>query len=143
MDTTAPTPWDSYALVFLSAGLSLLVPLALAALSRLLGGGRPAQGRAIERAPGPVALNQQTALGHRIHFRFFLAANCALILIGIALLLVSGVSGVGVGDPSRAGRNLAAVVTLTLFATLGLLYSAKKGDLSWILAIAPAKKGGK
>ncbi len=143
--------WDSYSIVFLSALLALFIPIFLAFLSWLLS--LTHQKRAVSPSPKAVhkgvpksapvsAVPSLILLGGRIHVRFFLATNAALILITLSLLLIPFVtvvdgggaggaavdwtSGVGVGGvPNR----LLGILSVALFAALGLLYSIHKEDM--------------
>jgi hypothetical protein len=66
--------------------------------------------------------------------RFFLSVNAALVLITIMIALIpcAGMIRNAGGDSAQALRALLAIVTLSGLAGLGLLYSSRKGDLSWI-----------
>jgi hypothetical protein len=72
-------------------------------------------------------------IGRKINARFFLAANAALILIALILILVPCV-GTLRESKDREGviRGLICLVTIAGFTSLGLLYSARKGDLGWL-----------
>jgi NADH:ubiquinone oxidoreductase subunit 3 (subunit A) len=121
-----PSGWEVYYVVFLSALLALGIPLSLSALTRLVAPGR-------RRARPPTAPREGGELGRRMNSRFFLATNAALVLIALALVLVPAASTLQAGN-TRAGlvRGLVAIVSIAGLAALGLLYSARKGDLSWL-----------
>ena len=56
----------------------------------------------------------------------------ALILIALALELVPCVTTLVGADSHTLIKGLVSIVTLAGFAVLGLLYSVKKGDMSWL-----------
>ena len=74
----------------------------------------------------------QTVLGQKINVRFFLAANAALILFGLALGLVPCATTLQAGNREGLFRGLIAIVSVAGFSVLGLLYSIRKGDMSWV-----------
>lgn len=123
--------WDSYYVVFLSALLSLTFPAVLAAVSFVLFGNK------FRKKPGPAKElgtrgKNETVLGQRINVRFFLAANAALILFALALALIPCVTTLRADNDEGMGKGLAAIITLAGFSVLGLLYSIRKGDMSWL-----------
>jgi hypothetical protein len=75
----------------------------------------------------------QTLIGRKINARFFLSANAALVLITLMLALVpcAGMLQPGI-DREGLLRGLVAIVSISAFAALGLLYSARKDDLGWL-----------
>ncbi|MBI2711505.1 MAG: hypothetical protein HYX41_01400 [Bdellovibrio sp.] len=121
--------WDSYYIVFLSAVLSLGIPSVLALLSSaVFQKKRSAHLRQTPDLPAP----NQTVLGQKINVRFFLAANAALILFGLALELVPCATTLQAGNHEGLLRGLLAIVSVAGFSVLGLLYSVRKGDMSWV-----------
>jgi len=122
--------WDSYYVVFLSAILSLGIPMSLAVLSFLL------FRRSRPNVPKPVEVSKfsshRSILGERINIRFFLASNAALVLIALALELIPCV--VTLHSENREGllKGLIAIITIAGFALLGLLYAVRKGDMGWL-----------
>ena len=128
-----PSGWDDYYVVFLSAVLALLVPLILGLLSLVFSSKRTFKPRTFESA---AALSSETKVPmtrQRINTRFFLAANASLVLITLGLALIPCVGTLKSStDGMGLFRGLIAIVTITGFAALGLLYSARKGDLSWL-----------
>ena len=151
MQTLAsPSGWETYYVVFLSAAVALGIPLILSVVS-LVFGKRARESQSVDPVREIWDPSQTTAqipdlpapsepieatLGRRINTRFFLSANAALILIALALVLVPYASVLhapasGAGMPLLL-RGLISVVSLALFAGLGLLYSARKGDLNWL-----------
>ena len=65
--------------------------------------------------------------------RFFLAANAALVLITLAIAIVPLAGTLQPGNSRQSlVRGLVAIVSVAGFAALGLLYSARKGDLGWL-----------
>jgi len=136
-----PSSWDIYYVVFLSALLSLGIPAALGGISRLV---TPKAQRRLKQPPQKVQAVQknQTLLGQRINVRFFLAINAALVLITLALMLIPCVATLHSSDRSSILRGLISVVTIAGFAGLGLLYSARKGDMSWLGSFTKDPSGG-
>lgn len=115
-----PSGWGTYYLVVLSAVFALGIPIALRAISSLFsskGGGRKEE----------TLAHSDTTLGKSINTRFFLGANIALALISFTLLLIPVMSALGAG-----ALGIIAVLTLGTFISVALLYSARKGDLSWL-----------
>lgn len=146
-----PSGWEVYYVVFLSAILALSIPAALAMLAYLLSPKRSSR----EPAALEVVINQDfpslpgleedtpapsDSLGRRINTRFFLGANAAMILIVFPLALIPCVGTLSSAGSTAGGRGLVAIVTLALFAALGLLYAARKGDLDWLKS--HRKEGG-
>lgn len=130
--------WDSYYVVFLSAVLSLGIPGFLAILSRAVfrkgmrNEWKDKKATQQDVLSAPESLRNQTVLGQRINVRFFLAANAALILFALALELVPCATTLHAGNREGLFRGLVAVVTIAGFSVLGLLYSIRKGDMSWV-----------
>ena len=122
--------WDSYYVVFLSAILSLCIPLLLGGFSLLF---LPRKGKNVR----PVSDLQggrpnRTVLGQRMNVRFFLAANAALVLITLALELIPCVTTLQTDNREGLIKGLISIITIAGFAVLGLLYSIRKGDMGWI-----------
>ncbi|MGK5083598.1 hypothetical protein WDW37_09860 [Bdellovibrionota bacterium FG-1] len=127
-----PSGWDVYYIVFLSAFLALGIPAALALVSYLVSPKNGAKTEAVEA--------NRTVLGQKINARFFLAANAALVLIALMLALVPCVGILQPGtDHEGLLRGLVAIVSIAGFAALGLLYSVRKGDLSWLTSFREEK----
>ena len=121
-----PSGWEIYYVVVLSAMLALGIPAALATLSFLFS-------RSHKKRPKSRTneeLGEISGLGNRINARFFMAANAALILVAMALVLVPLVGSVQ--PRGTALRSLLAVVSISSLAALGLLFALRKGDLSWL-----------
>ena len=120
--------WDSYYVVFLSAILSLCIPLLLGGFSLVF----------LPRKKNKLASNlhggkpNQTVLGQRMNVRFFLAANAALVLITLALELIPCVTTLQTENREGLIKGLISIITIAGFAVLGLLYSIRKGDMGWI-----------
>lgn len=136
--------WETYVVVLLSGFLSLLVPFCMAFLSRAL--------RVTEKRRTPPAFvvkgardkqsSNVSALGERMNFRFFLAVNASLALLGLVLLLIPIV---GVFHASAgSGRFMAGLGICSISALLGvaLLYAGKKGDLSWLSPLLRRRERG-
>lgn len=131
-----PSGWGVYYVVFLSALLALGIPAVLALLSHLVstrraGGSKPGAD-AVLSAQQPIELDK-SSLGRRMNTRFFLSANASLVLITLGLVLIP-CAGILQPETGRAGilRGLIAIVSIAGVAALGLLYSARKGDLNWL-----------
>lgn len=144
-----PSGWDVYYVVFLSAVVALGIPAALALISMLVSPGgraRPAAPKRENELPGaslPVHETEsarESYLGRRINTRFFLSANAALILITLALILIPYVGTLRKdADKPALVRGLISIVTIAGFSALGLLYSARKGDLDWLQSFRPGQ----
>jgi hypothetical protein len=139
-----PSGWDVYYIVFLSALVALGIPLVLALVSRFVS--RQAGGpiAAPAASPLPSSLSSPSShdrLGRRINARFFLGINATLALIALLLILIPcvGVIRNADGDKQVALRALFAIVSVAGLAGLGLLYSSRKGDLSWIRSYQETK----
>src|SRR5690349_16635220 len=111
-----PSSWDTYYVVFLSALLSLGIPAALGFISLLV------SPRSERRREVPQKLtvekSNHTVLGQRINVRFFLAANAALILLALGVILIPCVGAFQASDASGLPRALISIVTITGFAAL-------------------------
>jgi hypothetical protein len=120
-----PSGWNVYYVVFLSALLALAIPALLGLISWVVAKKSPRRTVSIGSA-GP-------ALGRRINTRFFLSANVALILVTLALVMIPCVGNLS-KSASRAGviQGLISILSISGFAALGLLYTARKGDLDWL-----------
>ena len=133
-----PSGWEIYYIVFLSAFVALGIPTFLALISYLISPqvkGRKKQSSQDE--PNIALANSRepnhTEIGRKMNVRFFLAANAALILIALMLALVPCVGVLQPGSNHESlFRGLVAIVSISGFAVLGLLYSARKNDLSWL-----------
>ena len=140
-----PSSWDVYYVVFLSAAIALGIPTTLALVSRWIFVNRDqrrAQGPAAPHAK--LALADRDRLGSRINARFFLSVNATLVLIALSLALIPcvGIIRNSDGDKAVSLRALLAIVTLAGLAGLGLLYSSRKGDLSWVASFQREKPSG-
>ena len=132
-----PSGWDVYYIVFLSAFLALGIPAALAVVSYLVSpqikGRKQRALKDFNSVLADATQPNKTVLGQRINARFFLAANAALVLITLMLVLIPCVGMLQPGtDHEGLLRALIAIVTIAGLAALGLLYSAKKADLGWL-----------
>jgi NADH:ubiquinone oxidoreductase subunit 3 (subunit A) len=122
--------WDSYYVVFLSAILSLCIPLFVGGVSLLL---LPRKSKKSSIAPHlRGGRPNQTVLGQRMNVRFFLAANAALVLIALALELIPCVTTLQTENREGLIKGLISIITIAGFAVLGLLYAVRKGDMGWI-----------
>lgn len=125
--------WDSYYIVFLSAVLSLGIPAFLAMISLVFFPRGKRKSAKTSNQLVPKA--SRTALGQRINVRFFLAVNAALVLLTLVLALIPCVTTLQ--SENHHGHQglmtgLISIVTISGFAVLGLLYSIRKGDMSWL-----------
>jgi NADH:ubiquinone oxidoreductase subunit 3 (subunit A) len=117
-----PSGWEVYYVMLLSAVFALCVPLTLRLISLLISF-RGRRGEAEKTPPKESAI----PLGRKINTRFFLGANVALLLLAFGLALIPCVAA------SRDGAGGAiSVLSLAGLAALGLLYAARKGDLTWL-----------
>lgn len=130
--------WEVYYVLFLSAAWALVFPLTLKMVSWILTRGErvPQQEEAIVRS-GEPNLNLAS---NKMNTRFYLAVNSGSILIVLALALIPAVGAMGGWERSGLEnidkgtllRGIIAVLSLAFFLSLGLFYSSKKGDLSWV-----------
>ncbi len=123
------TNWDFYYVVFLSAILSLGIPMVLMLVSFLF---VPKNGRGGQPVPSfEKSKSNRMPSGHRMNVQFFLAANAALMLATLGLALVPCVTIINSENLQGLVKALMAIVTVAGFAILGLLYSVRKGDMGW------------
>lgn len=122
--------WDTYYIVFLAAILSLGIPAGLALISFLFSPKNKVKSSTLGELP--EAKENRTILGQRIHVRFFVAANAALILITLALELIPCATTLQTENREGLLNGLVSIVTIAGFAVLGLLYSVRKGDMGWL-----------
>jgi NADH:ubiquinone oxidoreductase subunit 3 (subunit A) len=137
-----PSGWDVYYIVFLSALLALGIPAALAVVSYIVSpqikGRKQRALKDFNTVLADATEINKTALGQKMNARFFLAVNAALILITLMLALIPCVGMLQPGtDHEGLLHGLIAIVSIALFAALGLLYSARKSDLGWLKSFDP------
>jgi drug/metabolite transporter (DMT)-like permease len=135
-----PSSWDVYYVVFLSALLALGVPAMLGLFSYLVSAER-GKSATSQKPQGPVksAANSEL-LRRKINARFFLGVNAALILMAIGLILIPCTGMLQQAtDRGTFLKCLLAIVSLASFCGLGLLYSSRKGDLSWVQSFQKPK----
>ena len=130
--------WDSYYVVFLSAILSLSIPMLLALISFLL---FPKRER--PQTKGPLieaSAKNKTILGQRVNVRFFIAANGSLVLMTFALALIPCAVTLQQDQSDGLLKGLLAVLSLSVFSILGLLYAIRKGDMGWLSSFQKAQR---
>jgi hypothetical protein len=130
-----PSGWDVYYLVFLSAAMALLIPIGLGGISLLFFPSGGSRKRRLPSADLEAARNPVTSdsVGNRVNVRFFLGVNAALVLIALVLGMIPVAAAIhSSADKHELLTCLFALVSLTALASLGLLYSVAKGDLSWL-----------
>ncbi len=137
--------WTAYYPVFLSAFLSLGIPIGLAGISFLFFQEKKTRKRQpILPLETYSALKtgqfNQTILGQRINIRFFLAVNASLMLMTLALELIPCTAVLHSEKDADLWQCLLAIVTLAGFAVLGLLYAVRKGDMSWLTSFRNPSK---
>jgi NADH:ubiquinone oxidoreductase subunit 3 (subunit A) len=123
--------WDSYYLVLLSALLSLSIPLFLAGISFVFSH-RNQRKRSVSLQPAHPLEERPIILGQRIHIQFFLAANAAVVLITIVLLLIPCVTVLQSGKQEFFLNGLLAIISISGFISIGLFYAVRKGDMGWL-----------
>jgi NADH:ubiquinone oxidoreductase subunit 3 (subunit A) len=137
-----PSGWDVYYVVFLSALMALGIPAVLGLMTIIVS-------RRDVRSRGDVKHATESLSGgeghapitRRTNARFFLAANVAISLIALVLLLVPVVGTFQRGESSVVLlRGLMLVLSVGTFAALGLGYAASKRDLSWLRSHQCASK---
>lgn len=127
-----PSSWNVYYVFFQSAVLALAIPAVLALISRMISP-VAAKKRLRREVLDEVSDRNETLLGQRINARFFLGVNAALVLIALMLILIPFAGQLhGSMEPESTFRVLVAIVSIAGFAILGLLYSIRKSDLSWL-----------
>jgi hypothetical protein len=130
-----PSGWDVYYLVFLSAAMALLIPLGLGGISLLFFPSGRSRKRRLPSAELEAMQNYdpKDSVGNRVNVRFFLGVNAALVLIALVLGMIPTAAAIHQSaDKGELLRSLFALVSITGLASLGLLYSVTKGDLSWL-----------
>ena len=140
-----PSGWDVYYIIFLSAFLALGIPAGLALISYLVSpqikGRKQKQPDRYNAVLADSTDVNQTILGQKLNARFFLGANASLVLITLMLILIPCVGMLQPGtDHEGLLRGLIAIVSISGFAALGLLYAARKSDLSWLKSFNSAAK---
>ena len=114
--------WGVYYVVVLSAGLSVLILSVLYGLTRLLGG----KEREPEKIESQVSMNP----------RFFPTLNLAVLFFALTFLLLPfAAQFVDLKQKADQGlliRWFALMISVFLALAVGLFYSARKGDLSWL-----------
>lgn len=134
--------WDSYYIVFLSALISLGIPLLLYVTSLAFASKTQFESRSRpKQSQYELAVPNRVFLGRRVNVRFFIGANAALILLAMLIVLIPCV--VSLESPSEVGTRagLIGICTLAGFAVLGLFYSVRKGDMSWYTTFNQDEKG--
>ncbi|OFZ20100.1 MAG: hypothetical protein A2X94_09320 [Bdellovibrionales bacterium GWB1_55_8] len=123
-----PSGWDVYYVVFLSAFLALAIPCALWIGSAFF-----------KQRSGVLASESESSprtddgfVNKKVNARFFLAANASLTLIALALALIPCVGTLADADRGGFAGGFISVLVISGLAALGLLYAARKGDLSWL-----------
>jgi NADH:ubiquinone oxidoreductase subunit 3 (subunit A) len=135
-----PSSWDVYYVVFLSALLALGVPAMLGLFSYLVSAERKKSTSAEKSQSAPKGGASSELLRRKINARFFLGVNAALILMAIGLILIPCTGMLQQAtDRGTFLRCLVAIVSLAAFCGLGLLYSSRKGDLSWVQSFQKSK----
>ena len=137
-----PSGWDVYYIVFLSGVMALGIPACLSLLSRWFSDKNKST-RPIQRLSGESShksiLSQSTVVSS-FNTRFFVVANAGIVLITLILILIPCVGTIHQGATQEDKLlGLAAIISVSGFAATGLLYSAAKGDLSWLRAFQKKK----
>lgn len=121
-----PSGWEVYHVILWSTALALLIPAGNFLVSRLFFKGKPFQPPRTDRIQ----------LGRRVNGRYFIAASSTLILMGLGILLIPCVvllrTSHDAGGSHLVFRSLVSILMISGLAGLGLLYSARKGDLGWL-----------
>lgn len=128
-----PSSWNVYYVVFLSALLALALPITYKILSFIVPARKVSKAENESKTSAPSEELNPCSLGQRMNVRFFSGAHSALVLVASALLLIPCVAMIqpSVVEYARV-RSLIAILSITSFSALGLLYSARKGDLNWL-----------
>jgi len=139
-----PSGWDVYYLVFLSAAMALLIPIGLGGISLLFFPSGGLRKRRLPSADLEAARNPQGSdtVGNRVNVRFFLGVNAALVLIALVLGTIPIAAAIHANeDRHQLLLTLFALVSIGGLASLGLLYSVAKGDLSWLKSFQAGPAG--
>lgn len=114
--------WEAYVLLLVSAFAALGLIALFQRVSILLWRGEPA----VPRTP-PAEPSEPANTVDRANVRYALPASIALALIGMAVALIPVVA-------SREGalQALFIILSFSILALVGLFYSVRKGDLSWL-----------
>jgi hypothetical protein len=102
----------------------------------------------IEDDPRKGIVDESAALSsvNRMNTRFFFAASAALLLLGLGLVLIPvsvtirGGDPQSIGDSGSNGAALLALVSIVGMISLGLVYSSRKGDLSWLKSYSKGRR---
>jgi len=127
--------WDTYYIIFLAGAVGLVLPLGVSFLGWLL---NPIKGRKklMTSFMKGGARTRSRISERRENTRFFLAVNVGTVLIFLGFLLLPAVASirgwVDLGDSTGVLKAVVAVGVLIGAMTMSLLYSVRKGDLSWL-----------
>lgn len=131
------TGWEAYYVIIISAllglGLSLAVGLIASVLSRKFY-------REKKQLIKDFDSEKNEGLVNRINTRFFLGINASCVLITLGLLLIPCVGSISYleqqGDRQIFARAIMAILAIVCFASFGLFYAVRKGDLDWVKTIS-------
>ncbi|HUP56095.1 MAG TPA: hypothetical protein VM598_01495 [Bdellovibrionota bacterium] len=115
--------------------MALLIPLGLGVISLIFFPQSRSKGRQLPSADAEAAKEAEThdSVGKRVNVRFFLGINAALVLIALVLGIIPSATAIHAGaERGELMRSLFALISIAALASLGLLYSVVKGDLSWL-----------
>lgn len=143
--------WATYSSIFLAAGVALLLPLGLAAVS-VIARWRPNKNLRSEVNTSKVGHREhaidlresKVSAAQRMNTRYFLGVNVAMLvsiglLVLIPLMSFSREREVGAVEILFGALSILACLT---WSGLGLAYATQKGDLDWLRSFGD-KKGGK
>ena len=119
--------WEVYSVLVLAALLAAMFPIFLYGVAWILSprnrsGGEPPE-------PADLVLSAPSKMNTRV----FIPTNTAILLLGLALILVPCVSAWQAAEGIAASEIplLVAIFSIIGFCLVGLLYAVAKKDLSW------------
>ncbi len=111
--------WETYYVVFFAGVFVIAGPIGFLLYSWTI------------RPKGVFQAKEQRPL--KINTRYFIAINISLLLIASAFLLVLCASALKFVDEKKIQtKGFFSVVFIAVTISIGLMYSARKGDLSWL-----------
>jgi len=133
--------WDQYYMIFVSGAVACLLPFVITVNSLIIAWSRrdTSQRKIQTERKRDVSIGGTSSSANlsekRINTRFFLAVNVATVLMGMAILLIPCTSSIELFIKRNDGGiqpALFAVFSISVLLALGLFYSGRKGDLSWL-----------
>lgn len=126
--------WGTYSVVFLGAGVFILIPLLLHLVSFLFSRFSPRYELQGDSAQSLKSDTLKIPKDTCINVRFFSALNIALVLITLVLILVplAATFHFLVKGDQIFFRGFSGVLFISTLLGVAVFYSTRKGDLSWL-----------